>query len=166
MTKQLAKPGDEIVKHYTQKRNELVYLACPYRSDSQTVKRQRVNMAERFELALRAGGFYVYNPLAASVAWRSYGDPPHLMRPNRVFEMELFVKGFDWGDEYWLAHGLDMLGRCDRLAVLCIDGWDRSAGVRGELEHAFVHDIPIDFYERWSDSYRTFTPEGWPWDFD
>lgn len=44
-------------------------------------------------------------------------------------------------DETWLLGDLELLHRCD--AVWAIDGWERSAGAKGEVEFALQNGIPV-----------------------
>ena len=38
------------------------------------------------------------------------------------------------GHDFWMRHCLTMLARADRMAVLMLDGWQESTGVRAEIE--------------------------------
>lgn len=43
----------------------------------------------------------------------------------------------------WYAFDIGVLLRCDALVVLCIDGWERSAGVDIEQRWAFALQMPV-----------------------
>jgi Domain of unknown function (DUF4406) len=43
--------------------------------------------------------------------------------------------------DYWIAHTLEMLSRCD--ALLLATGWEKSNGARGEYEYARAHGMSI-----------------------
>ena len=105
---------------------ELLYLACPYtHPNSCNTERRRRNAARKAERELREAGFHVYNPLGASE------DYDHL------------------GNDYWYAHGVSMLKRCDVLVVLKVDGWYESKGVRLEIDTAVSEKpyMPIVYAE-------------------
>ena len=68
-------------------------------------------------------GEMVYSPIAHSHCIARFGLP------------------VDWG--FWEAHSRAMLSRCDSVAVLQLDGWDRSVGVRREIEIATTMGIPV-----------------------
>lgn len=90
----------------------LVYLAHPYTIDP--VASARI-AAEVSALSV-ANGIKVYSPVA-------YG---HLVAPDASYD-------------YWLAHGLDMLKRCDSLVMVIateLGPWTMSQGCRTEWELA------------------------------
>jgi hypothetical protein len=46
-----------------------------------------------------------------------------------------------WED--WGKHCRTLIERCDEVWVIQCEGWDTSVGVKGEVEHARLHDKPI-----------------------
>lgn len=49
----------------------------------------------------------------------------------------------DWAS--WGKHCRTIIERCDQVWVLQFDGWDSSVGVRGEIDHATLHNKPITY---------------------
>jgi len=47
--------------------------------------------------------------------------------------------------DLWLGYDLKLLRHCDVLAVITLDGWEDSAGVRAEIDEAERLGIPIVF---------------------
>jgi hypothetical protein len=44
---------------------------------------------------------------------------------------------------YWMVWNWSMLRRCDKLWILCLNEWDTSKGIRGEIEYALINHIEI-----------------------
>ncbi len=45
--------------------------------------------------------------------------------------------------DLWLKYDLEILHYCDMLAVIKLDGWENSAGVKAEIAKAKELDIPV-----------------------
>jgi hypothetical protein len=106
----------------------VVFIAGPYRAPSEWAVLENIRKAELLALqAWRAG--------AACIC-------PH---KNTAFF------GGAGPDELWLTGALEMVRRSD--AVLCVTGWERSAGARGEVNLARSSGIPVfesfEEFERW-----------------
>lgn len=97
---------------------KLVYVAGPYRAPSEWDVVQNIRRAE--ELALRV--------------WRA-GASCMCPHKNTAFF------GGAAADSVWLEGDLEMVRRCD--AVVCVPGWQKSAGARGEVACATRHGIPV-----------------------
>jgi hypothetical protein len=76
------------------------------------------------------GGMNVITPITASVRMQEYA----LKRDQNT---RLITH------EEWMRADLEMLGRCDQLCVLMLPGWEKSRGVREEIEFAQERQIPI-----------------------
>lgn len=74
-------------------------------------------------------GFNVFAPIAHSHPIESYG-----------------MRGVMTGD-WWLEQDFAILTHCDALVVHMVDGWDRSHGVKEEMDFAFARGIPVYFLE-------------------
>ena len=97
---------------------QVIYIAGPYRANGVRTTLENVRAAEACAIQVTALGHYHYTP--------------HL---NSAF--------FDGiaPDEFWLAHGLEMLKRCDALVLL--QGWKESSGTRQELADAQLLGLTI-----------------------
>ena len=98
----------------------MVYLATPYTHRSAHVMRQRIEESSDFEAYLLRNGLVVYNPI------RTSESISHLLPHD-----------FDW-----YRYDLKVLGTCDVMVILKLNGWDSSKGVAMELEYANRHGIP------------------------
>lgn len=103
----------------------LIYLASPYSSSKLNPVEARAEQRHRFEQArlatasLLKRGLCVYSPIVYS----------------HQFAVEL-----DFGTDFgaWQVQDLRMLEACDELWVLTLRGWDVSAGISREVEHARI----------------------------
>lgn len=98
----------------------VIYLACPFTDPDELVRSRRLLESIKFERALYDAGALVYNPLRYS--------------SNAPYKPEY---------RYWIDHGLAIMKACDGVAVLKLDGWRSSEGVRGEIELAKMFEKPV-----------------------
>lgn len=49
--------------------------------------------------------------------------------------------------DFWMEQDLPLLAKCDEMAVLCLEGWEASKGLKLEIAFASKHGIPIQFLE-------------------
>ena len=103
----------------------MIYLASPYSDPDPGVRQHRFREVCRHAARMMREGEMVYSPIAHSHCIARFGLP------------------FDW--EYWEEHSRLMLARCEAVAVLQIDGWDRSVGVHREIEIATTMGIPVRY---------------------
>ena len=101
------------------------FLAQPY-----TDKDPKV-MEERYEFVLKF--LHVYH----KPEYRLYFSPI-VMCHNVAVRYDL-PRDF----EYWKLHNRIFMDSAIGMEVLCIDGWDKSVGVRGELEYMITKGKPI-----------------------
>jgi hypothetical protein len=94
----------------------ILYLACPYTHPDPAVRRERADKVNRFAAGLIRDGHVVFSPISHSHAITETGLPA------------------DWA--FWKVQSLALLEVCERVLVLCLDGWDASAGVLAEIEAA------------------------------
>lgn len=99
----------------------MIYLSCPYTHPDERTRTERMNKAMLTLMVCTARGVNVYSPLQH---FASCAD-------------------VDVAVPMLYRHGVDMVGRCDGLAVLELDGWDDSKGVRMEMAAAREKGIPI-----------------------
>lgn len=109
--------------------NMLAYLASPFSHPDHHVRHNRWALACHACADLIKSGIHCISPIAASYHVALSGD-------------------IDGCYETWREIDRKLLRRCDSLIVLCIDGWDRSAGVADELQYAKELGLPISYYTR------------------
>ena len=99
-------------------KRQVIYIAGPYRAKGVRTVLENIRAAEAYAIQITALGHYHYCP--------------HL---NAAF--------FDGiaPDEHWLAHGLEMLRRCD--AVVLLPGWKDSTGTLQEVADAQLLGLTI-----------------------
>lgn len=105
----------------------MIYLASAYSNADPSVREHRYQAACRATAALIRAGQVVFSPVVHSHPLVAFGLPTV------------------W--EAWERIDRTFLERCDELAVLMIDGWDQSIGVRAELRIARELGKPVRFLE-------------------
>ena len=115
---------------------KLIYLATPYSHPSERTRRSRYAAACRIAGELMAKGHVVFSPIA-----HSHG-----------IACEVAELGLDF--EAWAHQDLAMLGRCDLLVVVPMDGYLQSVGIAFEVEAATQKGLPVKVL--------TTTPDGTP----
>ena len=93
----------------------MIYLASPYSDPNPVVERQRFEAVCHAAAILMAEGHRIFSPIAHTHPIAMAGDLPR-------------------GWEYWRKYDEEMLAACDELWILMLPGWDKSAGIAGELE--------------------------------
>jgi hypothetical protein len=114
---------------------EYVYLASPYSHASAEVRQARFEAVEHCAHWLLLRRNWVFAPIVHCHAIAvKYGLP----------------KEFDYWEEYDKA----MLMYARAIYVLCIDGWQESKGIAGELEFAMREGILIRYVTKRGDDYE------------
>ena len=125
---------------------ELVYVASPYWHEDEGIREFRFKMVRE---ALR-----------------------QLIEMHPDGKTKFYSPVHDWHElssemlavDYWYSYGLDMMGRSDRLLVLCINGWQQSGGVMLEIADALSIEMDIEYWHFRSDGVlahlKTQTPGG------
>jgi hypothetical protein len=108
-------------------RGRLIYLASPYSHSDPAVQEARFLAVCAHVADMMRQGEHVYSPVCHTHPVTRFGLPG------------------DW--EYWAEYDKVMLSRCDELAVLCLDGWRESVGVRAEIAIAKEAGMPVRFIE-------------------
>jgi hypothetical protein len=102
------------------------YLAGPYSSTQIHIRDRRYHQLSFVAAQLIKRGELVYSPVTAC--------------HNIAMDYELPTDA-----EFWLRQNLAFLSRCDRMYVLCLEGWEQSIGVKREIEFATERNIPIEY---------------------
>lgn len=102
-----------------------IYLACPYSDGSLVIRNYRFSMANEAAAWLMSGNNIVFSPISHSVPIAKTGQVPEL----------------SW--QFWRKQDFAFLEWADALVVLKINGWEKSVGVREEIEEARRLDKPI-----------------------
>ena len=94
-----------------------IYLASPYSHELPEVREQRFREAQRAAAWLFIKGIWVYSPIAHWHDITKWHSLPTHAEPHKA------------ANDAFQA-------RAAATYVLCIEGWDSSKGVRGEIEFA------------------------------
>lgn len=105
----------------------MIYLASPYSHADPAVREERFRAACRATAALLRAGEHVFSPIVHS-------------HPLVAFDMPTA-----WS--FWERIDRAHLERCNEVAVLMLDGWAHSVGVREELRIARELGKPVRFLE-------------------
>ena len=105
---------------------KLIYLAAPYSHPDEKVRLQRFDAINKAAGNLIKSGRFVFSPISHSHPIAMVSDLP---------------TGFD----YWGDYDRRMVGHCDELFVLMLDGWEKSIGVQVEIQIAKCFGKPISY---------------------
>lgn len=92
----------------------MIYLVSPYSHDDSLIRENRFRMACAAAAALMRDGISVFSPIAHIHPIALTGDLP-------------------LGWDFWEKYDREMIGSCDAVLVLKIEGWDKSRGVAAEI---------------------------------
>jgi nucleoside 2-deoxyribosyltransferase len=106
----------------------MIYLAGPYSHPELPVMEERYQKHMAYLAHLLKQGLVVFSPITS---WHVVASQYTLPR--------------DW--PFWRNLDLTILGRCDKLIVLTIEGWDVSVGTRAEIAFAVEQNIPIEYHQ-------------------
>lgn len=107
-----------------------VYLASPYSDDRADVREKRYRQTCEKAARMMMQGIVVFAPIAHS-------HPIALFLPEQYLIHHAF----------WMHHDLPMLEKASKLAVLTLEGWDKSKGVAAEIQHARDHGIYVEYHD-------------------
>lgn len=93
----------------------LVYLASPYSDDDPEIRHTRYTRVCRAAAKLMSEGFHIFSPIAHTHSIACAGRLP-------------------MGWEYWRKYDEIMLRASKSMFILTLRGWDKSAGIKGEIE--------------------------------
>jgi hypothetical protein len=105
-----------------------IYLASPYSANPEEFHQRALDTTAR----LIAQGELIYSPIV-------HCHPIHL------------VAGMPKTFDFWMKHNFGMLSKATALWVLTLPGWEKSTGVRAEIEHALQCQIPIRYINEITD---------------
>ena len=113
-------------------RKGLIYLASPYTLNgtaSETQREERVEQVTRCAHMMMSMGMNVFSPVTHSY----------------YVEQSRWPLAFSTTE--WLQIDFEYLGSAVGMAVLMLDGWQKSIGVTREIEYARKHHIPVMFIQ-------------------
>ena len=105
-----------------------IYLCAPYSHPDPKVREARVDKADMMAAQLMEQGHVVFSPLSHSHRIAHYIDN-HL------------------DHDFWLNQDLSFIDWCDEVLVLKLDGYERSRGIRVEIDYAVQIGKPVKYLE-------------------
>jgi hypothetical protein len=99
-------------------KRKLIYLACPYSDASVAVRLHRFKEATKAAAALIRQGHFVFSPITMT----------------HPIDQEIAGADDTLGSEFWVAFDEAFMERCDLFVLLPLEGWQKSNGVRREIE--------------------------------
>lgn len=107
----------------------IAYLAVPYSHEDPAVMEERYLKVNIAAAKLIARGEVIFSPISHN-------------HPVKVSAVRL---PDTW--EFWEAYDLAFLGRCAKMYVLMLPGWEISVGVTAEIHFAVKNDIEVQYLE-------------------
>ena len=120
-----AELAEALLKETEPARRGVVYLACPYSHPDAAVRQARFEAVNRFAAELFRSGELVFSPISHTHPIGEHGLPS------------------DW--DFWQWADRPLLELCDRMIVLCLDGWTESVGVTAEVDYYKAAGKPIEY---------------------
>lgn len=105
------------------------YLASPYSHPDPAVREERFKAVCRVAAFLMRKGAVIFSPIAHSHCVETIG-------------MHAVESG-----EFWKRQDVPLLGHASELAVLMLDGWRESQGLRWEIAMAKSLRIPVVYVD-------------------
>lgn len=105
-----------------------IYLASPYWHEKEIVRIARANQARLVVAELLAAGYIIYSPIA-----HNHAIAPRIPEPLRH------------SHDFWMGVDLPILSCARALAILTLEGWEESVGIKREHSHAMNQAIPVFF---------------------
>lgn len=101
----------------------MIYVAAPFWHEKEKVRKARRQAAILYSEQLFFKGHLFYSPLLYSERFEAKKQK----------------------ENFWLSHGLKMVEIATSMHVLCLDGWESSAGIKGEVAKAEQLEIPVKY---------------------
>ena len=103
-----------------------VYLASPYTHQDAFVREVRYLEAAKAMQFLLAEKIWVYSPI---------------VHCHELAKTALLPREF----RFWREYNIAMLGCSSMMAVLQLPGWEKSEGLKDELQDSLVNGRPIEY---------------------
>lgn len=107
--------------------HSIIYLACPYTDANRFVREERYQLATRAAASLILKGRIVFSPITMT----------------HPLDVLLAGEANTLGSDYWVKFDVAFMAACSEMAILNIDGWRESSGIRREIAYFRSHSKPI-----------------------
>ena len=106
----------------------LIYLASPYSHTSTSIRHLRFLAARAFTIEALRAGYAIFSPIV-------YGED--------------MATAIGTAFEPWQVFNDTVIQKSDEVWVLCLEEWQRSRGIKHELELARDLGKPVHFFNSW-----------------
>jgi len=110
------------------KETKLIYLASPYTHSDKEIVESNYKLVSEIAANMVADGYVVFSPISYGHNLLNFKEMPS-----------------NW--EFWFKFCVTFLLKCDKMLVCTMPGWEKSVGVKEEIEIASAHGIPVEFLE-------------------
>jgi len=104
----------------------MIFLSSPYTHIDPEMQHLRYLMACQAAAYLMKQGHIVFSPIAHSHGIARFVDGDHA---------------------FWMKQDLEFLKNCSEMIVLILPGWDRSKGIKEEIEFAESNGITVRYMD-------------------
>lgn len=106
----------------------MIFISAPYTSSTgnKDEEKERYNHVCRYAAKLTKAGNVVQSPIL-------------------IGHQLLHLENIPGDYTFWKNISITTLLHCDAVHILMLDGWDKSVGVRDEIEHAKLLNMPIEY---------------------
>ena len=122
---------------------KFIYVASPFSHEDEKVRDKRVENVEKFVAALQCEyvykGYIIFSPIVHS------GHVSKYMTDKKYHTFEFWINEID---EYYLE-------LADEIWIFKDEGWDISRGVLHEIDYAEKNTIPIVYFQKSKDFYKS-----------
>ncbi|MBR0852135.1 DUF1937 family protein [Bradyrhizobium diazoefficiens] len=106
---------------------DLIYLACPYTHRDASVRLYRFEQATKAAAALIGQGHIVFSPITMT----------------HPIDIEMAGADNTLGSDFWVTFDEAFMDRCDVFALLPLEGWQESGGIKRELAYFEAQGKPL-----------------------
>lgn len=108
--------------------NKVIYIASPYNHELDSIRIENYQKVSNLAAKLVSKGYVALSPI-------TYG---HTL-------LEFHQMPYDW--QFWSNFCISFLSKSDELWVYKMDGWDKSRGVKEEIQYALDNNILIKYID-------------------
>ena len=110
---------------------KIIYLACPYTDASAEVREQRFRLATEVAANLIRKGQIVFSPITMT-------HPIDIVLAGDLGTL---------GSDFWVKFDESFMAFCSELAILRVEGWEKSPGILRERRFFEERSLPVWFVD-------------------
>ena len=108
--------------------DKIIYIASPYSHLEKHVRDLRYLQVTDYVANLVIDGNIAFSPI-------TFG---HILSEHKDIPTDF---------KFWESFCLTFLDRCNEMYILKIDGWDKSEGIKAEIDYCLKKSIPIKYID-------------------